>query len=128
MLLQAGTGKLLTCVCFPYAVAFIGIVSNIANLCQTYHWLAWLCTLPETVVGIIQGILPPVLLALLMMLLPVFLRFLAQFEGIPRRTGVELSLMSRYFSFQVIVSSFLPHVQKVSSDFNFDSFSILSLL
>ena len=28
---------------------------------------------------------------------------LAHFEGIPRKTGIELSLMSRYFSFLVIV-------------------------
>lgn len=51
-----------------------------------------------------QGILPPVLLAVLMMLLPIILRLLAQFEGIPQRTGLELSLMSRFFMFQVLVS------------------------
>lgn len=39
-----------------------------------------------------------------MMLLPIVLRLLAQLEGIPQRTGVELSLMSRFFIFQVIVS------------------------
>ncbi|KAG8910948.1 hypothetical protein FRC00_007273 [Tulasnella sp. 408] len=39
-----------------------------------------------------------------MALLPIFLRFLAHFEGIPRRTGLELSLMTRYFIFQVIHS------------------------
>ena len=54
--------------------------------------------------GIIQGILPPVLLAVLMMLLPIVLRLLARFEGIPRYTGLELSLMTRYFIFQIIVS------------------------
>ena len=54
-------------------------------------------------IGIIQGILPPVLLAVLMMLLPIILRKLAKFEGIPRTTGLELSLMTRYFIFQIIV-------------------------
>ena len=85
-------------------VAFIGTVSNLANLCQTASWLAWICTLPDTVVGIIQGVLPPVALAVLMMLLPIVLRMLASFEGVPTRTSVELSLMTRYFAFQVIVS------------------------
>lgn len=85
-------------------VAFVGIVSNIGSLCKTYSWLAWLCSIPPTVLGIVEGILPPVLLAVLMMLLPIILRRLAQFEGIPSRTGVELSLMTRYFLFQVIVS------------------------
>lgn len=40
-----------------------------------------------------------------MMLLPIVLRLLARFEGIPKRTGLELSLMSRFFIFQVIVSN-----------------------
>ncbi|KII90959.1 hypothetical protein PLICRDRAFT_158404 [Plicaturopsis crispa FD-325 SS-3] len=85
-------------------VAFVGIVSNVHSLCQTYSWLSWLCTLPSIVVGIISGILPPILLAVLMMLLPMILRSLARFEGIPQRSGIELSLMTRFFIFQVIHS------------------------
>ena len=53
----------------------------------------------------LQGILPPVLLAVLMMLLPIILRLLARFEGIPKYTGLELSLMTRYFLFLFVVSS-----------------------
>lgn len=30
-------------------------------------------------------------------------RLLALFEGIPKKTGLEISLMSRFFIFQVIV-------------------------
>jgi hypothetical protein len=54
----------------------------------------------------VQGILPPVLLAVLMMLLPIVLRLLARFEGIPKKTGLELSLMTRFFIFQVVVRVF----------------------
>lgn len=85
-------------------VSFVGIVSNVAQLCKTYKWLAWLCTLPKPVVGIIQGILPSVLLAVLFILLPIILRLFARFEGIPTRAGIELSLMTRMFIFQVVVS------------------------
>ncbi|KAG1862099.1 hypothetical protein DFJ58DRAFT_776452 [Suillus subalutaceus] len=85
-------------------VAFVGIISNIEGLCVRESWLAWLCKLPSPVIGIIQGILPPVLLAVLMMLLPIILRLFGRFEGIPTRTGLELSLMTRYFIFQVIHS------------------------
>ena len=84
-------------------VAFVGAVSNVASLCSTYHWLAWLCKLPNEVIGIISGILSPVLLAVLMSLLPVVLRLFARFEGMTTRTAVELSLMNRYFIFQIIV-------------------------
>ena len=86
-------------------VAFVGAVSNIHALCDTASWLAWICKLPGVVVGIISGILPPVLLAVLMMLLPIVLRLLSQFEGTPTKTATELSLMTRYFMFQVIVSN-----------------------
>jgi calcium permeable stress-gated cation channel len=39
-----------------------------------------------------------------MMLLPIVLRLLARFEGVPTRVGIELSLMERFFLFQVVVS------------------------
>ncbi|KDQ58423.1 hypothetical protein JAAARDRAFT_667498 [Jaapia argillacea MUCL 33604] len=89
---------------WAFPVAFVGAVSNVHALCTTYSWLAWLCKLPSVVVGIIQGILPAALLAILMMLLPIVLRMLAKLEGIPKYTGLELSLMTRYFMFQVIHS------------------------
>ena len=50
----------------------------------------------------------PVLLAVLMSLLPVVLRLFARFEGMTTRTAVELSLMHRYFIFQIIVRSPFP--------------------
>ncbi|KAG8853288.1 hypothetical protein FRB96_008373 [Tulasnella sp. 330] len=85
-------------------VALVGIIGNVTALSKKYSWLAWLGKLPSPVLGIIQGILPPVLLAVLTMLLPIILRLLASFEGIPRKTGLELSLMTRFFIFQVIHS------------------------
>ncbi|KAG6888105.1 hypothetical protein C0995_010670 [Termitomyces sp. Mi166 len=88
-------------------VAFVGVVSNVYGLCVSTPWLAWLCKLPKVVVGIIAGILPPVLLAVLMMLLPIVLRLFARFEGIPKRNGLELSLMTRFFIFQVVHSFFV---------------------
>jgi hypothetical protein len=45
-----------------------------------------------------------VFLALLMLVLPIILRLLARFEGIPSRSGLELSVMERFFGFQVIHS------------------------
>ncbi|KAG8826088.1 hypothetical protein FRC18_010140 [Serendipita sp. 400] len=82
-------------------VAFVGIVANVSKLCET-SWLSWVCKMPPVVLGIVQGILPPVALAILMMLLPIVLRLFGHFEGIPRKTGIELSLMTRFFIFQVV--------------------------
>ncbi|EDR08235.1 uncharacterized protein LACBIDRAFT_297697 [Laccaria bicolor S238N-H82] len=85
-------------------VGFVAVISNIYTVCAKAVFLSWICKLPKVVVGIISGILPPVLLAVLMMLLPIILRLLARFEGIPKRTGLELSLMTRFFIFQVVHS------------------------
>ncbi|KZS96318.1 DUF221-domain-containing protein [Sistotremastrum niveocremeum HHB9708] len=87
---------------WAFPVALVGIISNIVTDCHTAPWLAWLCKIPSVVQGIISGILPPVLLAVLTMLLPIILRLFARFEGIPRKTGLELSLMTRFFLFLVI--------------------------
>ncbi|WVQ98507.1 hypothetical protein IAU59_005633 [Kwoniella sp. CBS 9459] len=86
-------------------VAFVGALSNIKTLTDTFHWLSWIngdSFGKKLLQGVISGILPPVLLALLMLILPIILRQLAAFEGIPSKTGVELSLMTRYFIFLVI--------------------------
>lgn len=50
--------------------AFTTSISNVSNLCVTVTWLGWLCTAPPPVNGIIQGVLPPVVLMLLFMLVP----------------------------------------------------------
>ena len=114
----AATAALIICWAIP--VAFVGIISNIQGLCVRYSWLAWLCKIPGPVIGIIQGILPAVLLAVLNMLLPIVLRLFGRFEGIPTRTGLELSLMTRFFIFQVIVctSSLFDNMQLSSSFFS----------
>lgn len=87
---------------WSFPVAFVGAISNVSALCVSVSWMQWLCELPVPVNGIIQGALPPAALAVLFMLLPIILRLLARFEGIPLRTGIELSLMTRYFLFMVI--------------------------
>ncbi|GAA5981751.1 hypothetical protein JCM10908_004590 [Rhodotorula pacifica] len=83
-------------------VAFVSAISNVSSLCVSVSWMRWLCNLPVPVNGIIQGALPPAALAVLFMLVPIILRLLGRFEGIPLRTGIELSLMTRYFIFMVI--------------------------
>jgi hypothetical protein len=72
------TGGMILVWTFP--VAFISALSSIQGLTSTYDWLSWLDFLERPgfgytlLRGVVTGILPPVLLALLMMLLPVILR------------------------------------------------------
>lgn len=37
-------------------------------------WLHWICTLPAPLPGLIQGVLPPIFLAILFLLLPFILK------------------------------------------------------
>lgn len=82
-------------------VAFVGIVSNVDTLCSKASWLAWICT-NSTVKGIIKGVLPPALLAVLFMLLPIVLRIWVKLQGEILRSQIELKLFSRFWLFQVI--------------------------
>ncbi|ORX39718.1 hypothetical protein BD324DRAFT_597224 [Kockovaella imperatae] len=102
------TGGLIIGWSFP--VAFIGILSSVSTLTKTFHWLAWIQGKSfgkRLLQGVISGIIPPVLLALLMLLLPAILRQLAAFEGKPSKTEVELDVMNRYFVFLVINTFFI---------------------
>ena len=86
-------------------MTFVGFISNIHSVCSTYKWLGWVCKAPTIIVSIVQGFASTVLLVVLFMLVPIIMRMLARLEGIPQKTGVELSLMNRFFMFQVIVSA-----------------------
>ena len=82
-------------------VGFLGVVSNVKGLAEKVSWLSWLNKI-GVVTGIIQSLLPTILLAVLNMLLPIFLRLFASLSGVPTRTGIELSLMDRFFLFQIV--------------------------
>lgn len=57
--------------------AFIGALASVTRLTEEYSWMAWLkgdSGGKRLLQGVITGILPPVLLALVNLLLPVILR------------------------------------------------------
>lgn len=88
-------------------MAFIGALSNVTSLVTQYPWMGWLSgdsAGKKVLQGVISGLLPPILLALINLLLPIVLRLFARFQGIPSQTAVELDLMTRYFVFLVVVS------------------------
>jgi len=57
-----------------FPVAFIGTLSNIDDVCLDTKWLEWICKAPAPVPGIIQGVIPPALLAILFAILPFILK------------------------------------------------------
>ena len=95
-------------------VAFTGILGNLDSISRQYTWLHWVQKLPKSVLGIISGVLPQALLAGLLALLPVILRFLAKSQGNHTGMAVELSVQNYYFAF-LFVQVFL--VVSISSGF-----------
>lgn len=74
---------------------FVTGIANVSNLCSTVSFLGWLCNLPTPVNGIIQGILPPLVLIILFALVPPLFRAMAKLQGTPLRSLIELSLQKR---------------------------------
>ncbi|RXW15422.1 hypothetical protein EST38_g10427 [Candolleomyces aberdarensis] len=91
---------------WAFPVTFIGTLSNLSELCTDVKWLAWVCNAPKIVQGIIEGVLPPVLLAALFIVLPFILQALAWYECIPRYSLISVSVYRRFYFF-LLVHGFL---------------------
>ncbi|KAJ3569623.1 hypothetical protein NP233_g4933 [Leucocoprinus birnbaumii] len=89
-------------IAWAFPVGFIGTLSNLDDLCLKVHWLDWLCRAKAPAPGIIQGVLPPAFLAGLFALLPLILRALAWYEGIPRYSLISVSVYRRFYFFLLI--------------------------
>jgi hypothetical protein len=87
-------------------VSFTGALSQISTLTQKLPWLAWIEKLPEWLISFVQGVLPPVFLAILFAVLPIVLRFLAGMTGTTTAGERELLVQNFYFAF-VFVQLFL---------------------
>ncbi|KAG5921541.1 hypothetical protein E4U53_003786, partial [Claviceps sorghi] len=82
-------------------VAVVAIVSKVSFL-QTLPGLTWIAKIPEKILGFISGLLPSVALAILMSLVPVFMRALAKLAGCRTNSEAELYTQNAYFVFQIV--------------------------
>ncbi|CAO3599611.1 unnamed protein product [Absidia cylindrospora] len=83
-------------------VVFVQSISSLDSLSKILPFLSAVNNLGPTAVGIIQGILPAVALAILISLVPIIFTFLSKLEGIPQKSFVDLSVLHKYFFFQFI--------------------------
>ena len=95
---------------WAFPVTFTGLLSQLDYLALTFKWLEWLNKIPGVVRSIIQGILPQALLALLLVLLPLILRFLAKTQGDHTGMAVELSVQRYYFTFLFVQVFFVVSI------------------
>ncbi|KAF8940769.1 hypothetical protein EDD21DRAFT_387996 [Dissophora ornata] len=107
-------------------VAFVASIANLDTIVRYAPFLSGVYSLPNAVVGIIQGILPPIGLAVLMMLLPIILYMLAHFGGEVLSTRKTLAVVTSYHWFSVVhvllvstlANGIFPAVQSIKDNPN----------
>jgi len=87
---------------YAVPVAFTTLLSNISALAEQITWLGWLDDFPEVAKSIIQGVLPPAILQLVLILLPIIYRALVKFQGVPTGNDREMGVQKWYFVFLFI--------------------------
>ncbi len=80
-------------------IAFTSFLSQITILGDFVSWLHWISGAPTWLSGIIQGVLPQLMLVALNALLPLVLRIITSWQGLSMETTIELSLQKYYFVF-----------------------------
>lgn len=90
--------------CIPVAV--VGAISNINMLIEKLPWLGFLNKLPSSIMGVVTSLLPTVALAILMSLIPPFIKKMGKISGCITVPQVERYCQQWFYAFQV-VNSFL---------------------
>lgn len=91
---------------FALPVTIIGSISQINYLAGLASWLQWINTLPNWLIATIQGVLPPILLAMITTAAPIAIRLLVNLKGLHSRQIAENHVQIYYFAF-VFVQGFL---------------------
>ena len=88
-------------VLYAVPVTFTSLLSKVSTL-SNFKALAWINDLPKVVIGLVQGVLPPILLAVILALVPIIFRVLVQLQGVPTGMGKEMGVQKWYFAFLFI--------------------------
>eukprot|EP00035_Acanthoeca_spectabilis_P009999 m.176273 g.176273 ORF g.176273 m.176273 type:complete len:825 (+) comp14895_c0_seq19:3120-5594(+) len=91
------------------AILFIATVKNIDDLSKNkgLGWLKFVHKLPLSIQGVIQGLLPVIMLAALMAILPMILRLFAQKAGEPSESAIQAYVFGTHYAYQVVFVFFL---------------------
>jgi hypothetical protein len=92
-------GAALLCV---IPAAFTGLLSQIIYITEAVKWLGWINNLPKWSLGLLQGVVPPILLAILVKGFSAALEYLIRKQGIPTRSKIDLKIQDFYFCFLFI--------------------------
>ncbi|SCU90635.1 LADA_0F05446g1_1 [Lachancea dasiensis] len=98
----ANTVLTLMIIFWAIPVALVGFISNINFLISELHFLKFINNLPDVLLGLITAMLPTVALAILMSLVPVFIKKLGKLSGCSSVQEQELYCQAWYYAFMVV--------------------------
>ncbi|KAI0009630.1 DUF221-domain-containing protein [Xylariaceae sp. FL0662B] len=81
--------------------SFVGLISNISYLAENFEWLSFLKNLPDSVIGLLSGLVPPLVTSYLSKFVPNIFRYIFKSFGSPTNTVTELKVQKWYYVFQV---------------------------
>ncbi|SMR47918.1 unnamed protein product [Zymoseptoria tritici ST99CH_3D1] len=102
---------------YAVPVALTGLISSVGQLATFAPWLRWLNDAPKWVISAIEGILPPLLLALILALVPVIFRLMIQQKGVATGNAKEMGVQTWYFAFLFIQVFFVVTLSTGFSEF-----------
>ena len=86
---------------FSIPVGLIGTISNAKELADRISWLNWINNLPEPVLGLLVGLVPPFVTSWFVSYVPKLFRHIAKLSGEPTIPQAELKTQAWFFIFQV---------------------------
>lgn len=98
----ASTVLTLTIIFWCIPVAVVGAISNINFLTEKLPWLDFINNMPSQLMGIITSLLPVVALAILMSLIPPFIKKMGKVAGCITVQQVNSYCQNWFFAFQVV--------------------------
>ncbi|PHH87068.1 hypothetical protein CDD83_9342 [Cordyceps sp. RAO-2017] len=82
-------------------VAVVTLITQVSVL-KNLPGLGWIGSIPQSILGVVSGLLPAVAMSILMSLVPVVMRWCAKLAGAPTLSQAELFTQNAYFAFQLI--------------------------
>ncbi|KAI1268117.1 DUF221-domain-containing protein [Xylariaceae sp. FL1019] len=80
---------------------FIGLISNVSYLAENFEWLRFLKNLPDPVIGLLSGLVPPLVTSLLSKYVPNIFRYIFKSFGSATIPATELKVQTWFYVFQV---------------------------
>ncbi|EXJ83617.1 hypothetical protein A1O1_07240 [Capronia coronata CBS 617.96] len=91
-----------TIILWSIPVGIIGTISNINYLTDKFHFLQFINNLPAPILGLLTGLVPPLLLSAVVSYVPYFFQYVAKLSGQPTTTEGAKWAQTWYFAFQVV--------------------------